>query len=249
MAYPGASRPPSHPTLHSDSIEPSATWGSSVQPNVPPSTVFSYSSWPSVRGRQARKAHLRRHQEAETNSCRRRVTSPWPRIRPEPTSFGPRDNAAREGAAPSRGDRYLHHTVDDYSRVAYAKTLDDEKKYTAAGFWRRANAFFNSIGVTVTAVINTNCACYRSGEFKNSPGKKIKHKCTKARRPQTNVTAERFNCTRMREWSYAKPDASEAEREASYEDSFTTRITTAPTPLSRARPPLPALTTSQGSTP
>ncbi|WP_188503897.1 helix-turn-helix domain-containing protein, partial [Nesterenkonia alkaliphila] len=55
-----------------------------------------------------------------------------------------REKAARKGAASSRGYRYLHHAVDDYSRVAYSEILDDEKKHTAAGFWKRARAFFNS---------------------------------------------------------------------------------------------------------
>lgn len=46
-----------------------------------------------------------------------------------------RDRAARAGAAGARGYRYLHHAVDDYSRVAYSEILDDERKATAAGFW------------------------------------------------------------------------------------------------------------------
>lgn len=34
-----------------------------------------------------------------------------------------RDKAARRGAASSRGYRYLHHAVDDHSRVAYSEIL------------------------------------------------------------------------------------------------------------------------------
>ncbi len=44
--------------------------------------------------------------------------------------------------AGSRGYRYLHHGVDDHSRVAYSEILDDQRKQTAARFWERANAFF-----------------------------------------------------------------------------------------------------------
>lgn len=66
-----------------------------------------------------------------------------------------RDKAARQGAAGSRGYRYLHHAVDDHSRVAYSEILDDERKETAAGFWVRANAFDL---VTVTAVMTDNGA-------------------------------------------------------------------------------------------
>ena len=128
-----------------------------------------------------------------------------------------RDKAARQGAASSRGYRYLHHAVDDYSRVAYSEILDDEKKHTAAGFWKRARAFFNSIGVEVTAVMTDNGSCYRSGEFKNALGDGVKHKHTRPRRPQTNGKVERFNRTLMKEWAYARAYSSESAREASYE--------------------------------
>ncbi|NQX30089.1 DDE-type integrase/transposase/recombinase, partial [Microbacteriaceae bacterium VKM Ac-2854] len=37
------------------------------------------------------------------------------------------------------GYAYLHHAVDDHSRLAYSEILGDEKKETAAGFWERAN--------------------------------------------------------------------------------------------------------------
>lgn len=67
-----------------------------------------------------------------------------------------RDKAARAGAAGSRGYRYLHHAIDDHSRVAYSEILDDERSQTAAAFWTRANAFFASLGVTVTAVMTDN---------------------------------------------------------------------------------------------
>jgi hypothetical protein len=52
--------------------------------------------------------------------------------------------------------RYLHHAIDDHSRVAYSEILDDERSQTAAAFWTRANAFFASLGVTVTAVMTDN---------------------------------------------------------------------------------------------
>jgi transposase InsO family protein len=128
-----------------------------------------------------------------------------------------RDKAARAGAPRSRGYRYLHHAVDDYSRVAYSEILDDERKETAAAFWDRANAFFASIGVTVTAVMTDNGACYRSHAFAHALGEKIKHKRTKPRHPQTNGKVERFNRTLAAEWAYARPYASEAERAAAYQ--------------------------------
>ncbi|WP_161927195.1 IS481 family transposase [Gordonia crocea] len=128
-----------------------------------------------------------------------------------------RDRAARSGAPGSRGYRYLHHAVDDHSRVAYSEILDDERKETAAGFWRRANAFFAEHGVRVTAVMTDNGSCYRSTMFAEALADAgIKHKKTKPYRPQTNGKVERFNRTLAAEWAYAKPYASEAEREAAY---------------------------------
>ncbi|TLP70505.1 IS481 family transposase, partial [Nesterenkonia sphaerica] len=116
------------------------------------------------------------------------------------------------------GYRYLHHAVDDYSRVVYSEILDDERKHTAAGFWRRASAFFHSIGVEVTAVMTDNGSCYRSGEFKKALGEAIKHQRTKPRRPQTNGKVERFNRTLMQEWAYARPYSNESARETSYQE-------------------------------
>ncbi len=127
-----------------------------------------------------------------------------------------RGRATRAGAVGSRGYRFLHHAVDDYSRVAYSEILDDERKETAAGFWTRANAFFAQIGVNVTAVMMTdNGACYRSHAFADALGE-IRHKWTRPYRPQTNGKVERFNRTLGTEWAYAKSYASEAERANAY---------------------------------
>ena len=62
------------------------------------------------------------------------------------------------------GYRYIHHAIDDYSRVVYSEILYDERKQTAAGFFQRANAFFKDLGVTVP-VMTDNAACYRSQAF------------------------------------------------------------------------------------
>jgi len=40
------------------------------------------------------------------------------------------------------GWEYVHIAIDDYSRLAYAEVLSDEKAITAIGFLRRAIAFF-----------------------------------------------------------------------------------------------------------
>ncbi|QHN35583.1 IS481 family transposase [Gordonia pseudamarae] len=128
-----------------------------------------------------------------------------------------RGRAARSGAPHSRGYRYLHHAVDDHSRVAYSEILDDERKETAARFWRRANTFFAERGVEVTAVMTDNGSCYRSNAFAQALAETgIKHKKTKPYRPQTNGKVERFNRTLAAEWAYARPYTSEAERTTAY---------------------------------
>ena len=130
-----------------------------------------------------------------------------------------RDRASRSGAPGSRGYRYLHHAVDDHSRVAYSEILDDERKETAAAFWQRANTFFADLGVKVTAVMTDNGACYRSHVFAAALAETgIKHKKTKPYRPQTNGKVERFNRTLAAEWAYARPYANETARAAAYTD-------------------------------
>lgn len=116
------------------------------------------------------------------------------------------------------GYAYIHHAVDDHSRLAYSEILADEKKETAAGFWKRANAFFESHGITVKRVLTDNGSPYRSKLFAEALGDKIKHKRTRPYRPQTNGKVERFNRTLLEEWAYARPYSSEAERVAAYDD-------------------------------
>src|SRR3954451_8531374 len=80
------------------------------------------------------------------------------------------DRAARAGAPPSRGYVYLHHAVDDHSRLAYSEQLSDERKETAAAFWTRTRAFFAHVGIRVRAGMADNGACYRSHDFAQALG-------------------------------------------------------------------------------
>ena len=123
---------------------------------------------------------------------------------------------ARAGASPSRGYAYLHHAVDDHSRLAYSEILADERKETAAAFWERARAFFTDSGIEVTAVMTDNGACYRSRAFAAALGTGVKHRFTRPYRPQTNGKVERFNRTLAQEWAYAVAYDSEDARAASY---------------------------------
>ncbi|WP_103509667.1 IS481 family transposase [Streptomyces sp. SM13] len=115
------------------------------------------------------------------------------------------------------GYSYLHNAVDDHSRLAYSEILADEKKETAAGFWRRAHAFFAQAGITVERVLTDNGSCYKSYLWRNSLAEQgISHHRTRPYRPQTNGKVERFNRTLLDEWAYAQPYRTETERRDAY---------------------------------
>jgi transposase InsO family protein len=122
-----------------------------------------------------------------------------------------RRNSGKRG----HGYAYLHHAVDDHSRVAYSEILGDERKETAAAFWGRARAFFAGLGVPVTAVLTDNGSCYRSHAFAEALGN-AKHRRTRPYRPQANGKVERFNRTLAAEWAYARPYTSDEARAATY---------------------------------
>jgi transposase InsO family protein len=113
------------------------------------------------------------------------------------------------------GWEYVHVAVDDYSRLAYAEVLADEKATTAAGFLRRAVAFYRRHGITVERLLTDNgaayiavvhaIACRRLG---------IKHLRTRPYRPQTNGKAERFIRTLLAGWAYGAIYRSSLERTA-----------------------------------
>ncbi|BCW70726.1 IS481 family transposase [Arthrobacter sp. NicSoilB8] len=109
------------------------------------------------------------------------------------------------------GYAYLHHAVDDHSRLAYSEILGDETQETAT-------AFFAAHGIRVKAVLTDNGSCYRSRAFAAALGPHIKHRRTRPYWPQTNGKVERFNRTLATEWAYARPYVSEADRAATYPD-------------------------------
>ena len=115
-----------------------------------------------------------------------------------------------------RGYAYLHHAVDDHSRLAYSEQLGDERKETAAGFWQRASQFFAQAGIEVKAVMTDNGACYRSKVFAEALGAQVTHKRTRPYRPQTNGKVERFNRTLAAEWAYAEIYLSDEQCAATY---------------------------------
>jgi transposase InsO family protein len=124
----------------------------------------------------------------------------------------------RNNKKQGRGYAFLHHAVDDCTRLAYSEQLSDECKETAAAFWTRARAFFAEHGITVAAVMTDNGSCYRSHVFADALGPGVKHRRTRPYRPQTNGKVERFNRTLATEWAYAKTYHSDAARAATYDE-------------------------------
>ena len=126
-------------------------------------------------------------------------------------SFTDRDGKRRGKA----GWDFVHIAIDDATRLAYAEILSDEKGTTAAGFLRRAIAFFNRYGMTVEAVMTDNGSPYISAVHAVAcRALGLRHLRTRPRRPQTNGKAERFIRTLIGGWAYGAIYASSAERAA-----------------------------------
>jgi transposase InsO family protein len=110
---------------------------------------------------------------------------------------------------------FVHIAIDDATRLAYAEVLGDEKATTAAGFLRRAVAFFERHGVTVERVLTDNGAPYISiAHAVVCRALDIRHLRTRPRRPQTNGKAERFIRTMLAGWAYGAIYRSSTERTA-----------------------------------
>jgi transposase InsO family protein len=111
------------------------------------------------------------------------------------------------------GWEFVHVAVDDYSRLAYAEVLPDEKAATAIGFLRRALAFFARYGIQVERVLTDNGSPYISTLHALAcKALGIRHLRTRPRRPQTNGKAERFIRTLLAGWAYGAIYRSSHER-------------------------------------
>jgi len=113
------------------------------------------------------------------------------------------------------GWEFVHVCIDDATRLAYAEVLPDEKGATAAGFLRRAVAWFKGMGISVERVLSDNGSCYRSGAHAQACAElSMRHLFTRPYRPRTNGKAERFIQTLTNRWAYGAIYGSSAERTA-----------------------------------
>jgi transposase InsO family protein len=108
----------------------------------------------------------------------------------------------------------VHLAIDDHSRVSFAQVLPDEKAVSCVQFLREAVTYYASLGVRIQRVMTDNGKGFKS-VFKaacNELG--IRHIKTRPYTPKTNGKAERFVQTSLREWAYARPYETSAQREA-----------------------------------
>lgn len=101
--------------------------------------------------------------------------------------------------------------VDDRSRRSIVVHVPDETAASAALALETALAVFAAEGIEVERVLTDNGWAYRSAAYRAVLGER-RHSRTRPYRPQTNGKAERFIGTLIREWAYARPYRSNAER-------------------------------------
>lgn len=108
---------------------------------------------------------------------------------------------------------FLHVCVDDASRLAYTEILPSEGQEDTTAFLERALAWLARHGVSVERVMTDNGSAYRSKRFAQAlRDADLRHVRTRPYTPRTNGKAERFIQTSLREWAYAHPYRSSAER-------------------------------------
>jgi transposase InsO family protein len=119
-----------------------------------------------------------------------------------------------EGRRPRQvGWEFVHIAIDDYTRMAYAEVLPDEKATTAISFLKRARAFYRRHGIEVEQLLTDNGSAYVSiAHAVACRALGICHIRTRPRRPQTNGKAERFIRTMLGGWAYGALYRNSTER-------------------------------------
>ena len=121
----------------------------------------------------------------------------------------------RRDGVDGAGWEMLFVAIDDHARIAFTDMYPDEKIPSAVQFLRNAHAYYAGLGVKIKRLLTDNGSAFRSREFAlvcKELG--IRHKFTRAYRPQTNGKAERFIQSALREWAYGFTYKNSSERTA-----------------------------------
>ena len=103
------------------------------------------------------------------------------------------------------GYEYLHVCVDDYSRLAYAELLPDERTQSATAFLRRALGFFAARGLHCERLLTDNRSAFTAHRYRGAcRALGLRHTRTRPRRPRTNGKAERFIQTILNESAHTR---------------------------------------------
>jgi transposase InsO family protein len=132
---------------------------------------------------------------------------------------GHRVTGNRLGRIQGAGWEMLFVAVDDHARIGFTDLYPDEKLASAVQFLRNAVAYYKSLGITVKRPLTDNGSAFRSRDFAKACFELgVRHKFTRAYRPQTNGKAERFIQSALREWAYGFTYERSAERSQALDD-------------------------------
>lgn len=116
---------------------------------------------------------------------------------------GHRATGDRRDSVEGAGWEMLFVAVDDHARIAFSAIHPDEKKEQAVRFLQDAVAYYAKLGVQIQRLLTDNGSAFRSRDFaKACAALGVRHRFTRAYRPQTNGKAERFIQSALREWAY-----------------------------------------------
>ena len=141
------------------------------------------------------------------------------------------------------GWEYLHVAIDDRSRLAYTQLLPSERQEDATAFLESSLAWFKQYGVTVQRVMTDNGAAYKSKLFAAALNRHgVAHRRTRPYTPKTNGKAERFIQSSIREWAYATPFKTSAERQNAMHPWLNDYNTARPHSALGGKPPITRIT-------
>jgi transposase InsO family protein len=128
--------------------------------------------------------------------------------------IGHRITGQRQHRSRGIGWDSVHLAIDDHSRVSFARIKADETAPSCVQFLREAVAYYASLGVRIDRVMTDNGSGYKNAFRAACAELGIRHLRTRPYTPKTNGKVERFVQTSLREWAYARPYESSAQREA-----------------------------------